>query len=57
MIVVGILIGLFIGIAIGDAIGGHVAYKEGIEDERRQWYIHAHCHGYDQGEFMKGDEE
>lgn len=57
MIVVGIIIGICVGLATGDAIGGHVAYKEGIEDERRHWYIHAHCHGYDEGEFKEGGEK
>lgn len=57
MMAVGIIIGLFVGLAIGDGIGGHVAYQEGIEDERRQWYIHAHMHGHDSRKFEKGDEQ
>ena len=54
MIFVGIIIGLFFGLVIGDGIGGHVAYEEGIDDERRQWYIHAHFHGHDPRKFEKG---
>lgn len=55
MLFAGIIIGFFIGLAIGNGIGGHVAYEEGIEDEKSQWYIHAHCHGHDARKFEKGE--
>jgi len=43
--VIGITAFLF-GMGIASYISGYVAYQEGIEDERKKWYIHAHywCH-------------
>lgn len=57
MILLVLLIGIFLGMPIGNIIGGHVAYREGVEDERRKWYIHAHYHLHDESEFKKGDEK
>lgn len=54
MLILGILIGIWIGVAIGCAMGGHIAYEEGIMDERRKWYIHAERHFYKEEDFMEG---
>lgn len=41
----------FIGCGITSYIVGKVAYEEGVQDERRGWYIHAHCHGWKEEDF------
>ena len=57
MIYLGIMIGILIGAAIGSAISGHVAYMDGIQDERRKWYVHARGHLHKEEDFMGGGEE
>lgn len=57
MIVIGIIIGILIGAAIGSAISGHVAYMDGVMDEKRKWYVHAHWHLHDEESFKEGGEE
>ena len=57
MLGLGIIIGILIGAAIGSAISGHVAYMDGITDERRKWYIHAHCHFHKEEDFKEGEED
>jgi hypothetical protein len=52
MLGLGIIIGILIGAAMGSAISGHVAYVEGIQDERRKWYVHAHCHFHKEEDFL-----
>lgn len=57
MLGLGIIIGIWIGVAIGCAMGGHIAYEEGIMDERRKWYIHAERHFYKEEDFKEGEED
>lgn len=41
----------FVGLSIGSNITGKVAYEEGVTDERRKWYIHAHCYHWKEEDF------
>ncbi len=54
MLGLGIIIGILIGAAIGSAIGSHVAYADGIYDEKHKWYIHAKGHFHKEEDFMEG---
>lgn len=47
------MIAFLVGMALASYISGYVAYEDGIEDERRKWYIHAHCHGHKESEYNK----
>lgn len=50
MIVIFILLSILLGLAVIFQVG-HVAYEEGIQDERRKWYIHADCYGWKEEDF------
>ena len=52
MLGLGIIIGILIGAAIGSAIGSHVAYADGIYDEKHKWYIHAKAHLHKEEDFL-----
>lgn len=54
MLGLGIIIGILIGAAIGSAIGSHVAYADGIYDEKHKRYIHAKAHFHKEEDFMEG---
>ena len=44
-------IALFIGILFGGALAGYIAYREGVEDAKRNWFIHAKCWHHHKEEF------
>jgi hypothetical protein len=54
--IVGLICFMF-GVGLGCAISGHVAYEEGVSDERRKWYIHAHCWNWKEEEFDGTDSD
>ena len=41
------LAAFLLGMAIAAKVVGGVAYDEGVRDEKRHWYIHAHNWGCD----------
>lgn len=55
MIMIALLIpvAFMLGVGIGGYISGHVGYEEGIQDERRKWYIHAQCYGWKEEDFKE----
>lgn len=43
---------LLIGLTVGELIGGHVAYEEGVMDERYRIYMHAKEHHWKVMDFL-----
>jgi len=46
-----------LGASIGSCISGHVAYEEGVTDERRKWYVHAEDHHWKEEDFIEDKED
>lgn len=44
-------IALFIGVLFGGALAGFIAYREGVDDAKRNWFIHAKCWHHHKEEF------
>lgn len=52
-----VIFSFMFGLGIGSYISGHSAYEEGISDERRKWYIHAHYWGWKKEDFKEIEHE